>query len=428
MRHKLIVLCTAFLFLLFASPAWADVNLNVNGSSYVPFVAPQISNGTTMVPLNVIGRIIGAEIDRADSTITVTKDSQTLNLQLNRTDAVLDGKQLTMPQAPTLVGGEVMVPLRFICETFGATVTWDQNSRTAGVLYSEQRQGMTPEEILAKSSEAMLKFNTYKTRAALSMEMGGAIPSVQEETVKVPLNMGMDMAIQNDPLLIYGQTTVDFPGAAEMPELAAPIEVLLNEEGMFMTMPGEEGWFRTDVPGMDMKELIEQSRNQDPVASLEMLQESGAIISFSDDQEKHGRSYWVVNVTLGTDSFNELVGKVMNQAVNIPGMEADQDLILDYNDMMETLFKNMKADVVYRVWVDQASMVTTYMDLDALIELYIPGPVIEDGTFEPIVMYITERATFEIYDLGKPFSVPDVSQAKDLSQYMDGVSISMTAP
>jgi hypothetical protein len=96
--------------------------------------------------------------------------------------------------------------------------------------------------------------------------------------------------------------------------------------------------------------------------------------------------------------------------------------------MMETLFKNMKADVVYRVWVDQASMVTTYMDLDALIELYIPGPVIEDGTFEPIVMYITERATFEIYDLGKPFSVPDVSQAKDLSQYMDGVSISMTAP
>ena len=38
MRHKLIVLCTAFLFLLFASPAWADVNLNVNGALMSPLL------------------------------------------------------------------------------------------------------------------------------------------------------------------------------------------------------------------------------------------------------------------------------------------------------------------------------------------------------------------------------------------------------
>jgi len=421
MRHKLIVLVTVFMFLMFASPAWADVNLNVNGNSYVPLVAPQISNGTTMVPLSVTGRILGADIERADSAITVTKGSHTLKLKLNQTDAVIDGKKLTMPQAPTLVDGEVMVPLRFICETFGATVTWDQNSRTARILYFEKRQGMTPEEILAKSAEAMLKYNTYKTKVAVSMEMNAATPAMPEETVNVALKMGVDMAIQNEPVLIYGQTTIDVSQGAESVAPAAPVEVLLNEEGMFMTMPGEEGWFKMNVPGVDTKELIEQSRENDPLAVLQMLQDSGAIMSFGNDREKDGRSYWVVNVILGTDNYHDLAGRVLGQAPSIPGMEADQDFILDYNSMMDTLFKNMTVDYLYRIWVDQTSMVPAYMDLDALIVLYIPAEVTEEGPPEPVAMSITERASYEIYDLGKPFSVPDVSRAKDLSEYMEQV-------
>ncbi|NLW44240.1 MAG: hypothetical protein GXY92_03525 [Syntrophomonadaceae bacterium] len=85
--------------------------------------------------------------------------------------------------------------------------------------------------------------------------------------------------------------------------------------------------------------------------------------------------------------------------------------------MMKGLFQNIKADLVYRVWADQAGMVPTFIDLDALIAMYIPAGILDDGTSEPLVMSMTEKAIYEIYDLGKPFPVPDVSQAKDLSEY-----------
>lgn len=421
MRHKLIAVCTVFLLLLVVSPAWAGVNLDINGSSYSPIIAPQLENGITMIPSYAVGRVLGAEITVADNAITITKGARTLKLLLNDTRADLNGNQIIMPKAPTLVNGEVMVPLRFICETFGATVSWEQKSQTAGVQYSEKRQGMSVDELLIKSSEAILKYNTYKTKVAISMDMEMANAAKSEEAFNAAMNMGMDLAMQQKPLMIYGKTTIDSPAVPEAHNLPimATIEMFINEEGMFMTMPEQEGWFKINIPGMDMASLIEQSNSNDPVASLRMMQESGAIMSFGDDQERDGRNYWVINVTLGADSFSKLFDNVMGQISNVPSMEDGSNLDQDMNNMMQALFKNMKADIVYRVWVDQTSLLPNTMDLNAQMNLFIPATTVGDETTEPLAMMIIEKANYEIYDLGKPFTAPDVSQAKDLNEYME---------
>ncbi|MGE5543408.1 MAG: DUF6612 family protein [Bacillota bacterium] len=420
MRYKLIAVCTVFLLLLLANPAWAGVNLNINGNSYTPIVSPQLENSTTMVPLYVVGRVLGAEISIADQAITIRKGSRVLNFILNDNKADLNGEQLIMPQAPTLVNGEVLVPLRFICEALGATVSWDQSSRTARVSYSEQRQGMSVEDLLLKSSEAVLQYNTYKTKMKINLKMEMANTAKPGETIDAVINMGMDLAMQQKPLSVYGKTTIDSPTVPEghNAAISATTEMFINEEGMFMTLPGQEGWFKMDIPGMDMKALIENFNN-DPVASLRMMQDSGAIMSFGDDRQKDGQSYWVINVTLGADSFSKIFESVMGQMPGITDMGSGQNLEQELNKMMQALFKNMQSDVVYRVWVDQTSLLPKFMDLDARINLVVPATTIGNGVTGPVAMRITEKAYYEIYDLGQPFIAPDVSKAMNLNEYME---------
>ena len=416
MRQKLIALCTVFLLLLVVNPAWAEVNLSINGNSYRPATAPQLENGTTMVPLYVLGRVLGAETSVADKVITIKKGSQTLNLLLNDTKAALNGESSIVPQAPILVNDDVMVPLRFACEAFGATVGWDQISQTATVQFSEQRQGMSVEDLLLKSSEAMLQYNTYKTKMNIGMDMEMLNPANQEESVELAMNMDMDMAMQQEPLLMYGKVTMDSPAIPEDP-ISATTEMLINEDGMFMTMPGQEGWISMSIPGMDMAELIKQSNNNDPLASLQMMQESGAIMSFGDDQQKDGQSYWVINVTLGAENFNKLFEGIMGQMPAVP-MEDGQDLEQALTEMIQAMFKNMEADIFYRVWVEQASLLPIFMDLDARIDLDMPATTVGDEVTEPITMHMIETASYEIYDLGEPIAVPDVSEAQDLNEYL----------
>jgi hypothetical protein len=61
----------------------------------------------------------------ADQSITATKGSTTINLQIGSTTALYNGTQITLDAAPQIVGGRTLVPVRFIGEALEAQVSWD---------------------------------------------------------------------------------------------------------------------------------------------------------------------------------------------------------------------------------------------------------------------------------------------------------------
>lgn len=75
------ILISAFALFMVASTTFAAVSpitLIINGEQINPSVAPQIINGSTMVPLRVISETLGADVQWDDKTRTVTvKVSQT---------------------------------------------------------------------------------------------------------------------------------------------------------------------------------------------------------------------------------------------------------------------------------------------------------------------------------------------------------------
>ena len=356
MRKSLVMLATFFLLFLLATPALADVNLNINGKSYQPTIQPRIEEGSTLVPVYLAGRVLGAEITVSDQNVNITNNGQTLTLTLDSTKATLNGETVNLPVAPRMENGEVMVPLRAVMESFKANVDWQGPTRTVAINYQEQRQGMTVEEMLAKSSETLAQYNTYKTKVDMKQQMEVNNPQAPGIMDKMDMKMDMDMFVQNKPLLIYGKTRaqVALPEGTDNTGMEAmDNEMLLNEQGMFITMPGQ-GWVKMTIPGVDMKALMEQSGSQDPLSSLKMLKDAGVIMSFGNDQQKDGHTYWVINVTMGADSMTQILQDALKQ-VPLPQAESTE-----INQVLAQLFKNMKADMVYSVWINQENFITDY--------------------------------------------------------------------
>ncbi|WP_162463004.1 copper amine oxidase N-terminal domain-containing protein [Paenibacillus psychroresistens] len=91
--------------------------------------APYITkDNSTLVPLRVITTAFGAVLayDAPTKTIGLKYNGHDLSLTIDNKMAIVDGKAIEMNTAPQLHNGTTMVPVRFITENFGATITFDK--------------------------------------------------------------------------------------------------------------------------------------------------------------------------------------------------------------------------------------------------------------------------------------------------------------
>ena len=88
--------------------------------------SPFLKEGSSMVPLRYIGEALGATVswDNESQSATYEKDGLTMKVTLDKTTAYVNGQPIVLSVAPTLVSGSTFVPIRVISEYFGAQVTW----------------------------------------------------------------------------------------------------------------------------------------------------------------------------------------------------------------------------------------------------------------------------------------------------------------
>ena len=119
-----------------ASPALANqtqpVNLVIGGQAVVPEVPPVISSGRTLVPVRVIAEELGATVDWDQKTRTavIRRDSHQLVLRVGSNLAQVNGKQVKMEAPPLMSNQRMLLPLRFVGESLGVTIGWVESTRT----------------------------------------------------------------------------------------------------------------------------------------------------------------------------------------------------------------------------------------------------------------------------------------------------------
>jgi len=134
--YKKIFIAT-FLFLLMLSvpicsmAAPKPIEIYINGQKVESDVAPIIVNDRTLAPVRVISENLGAEVywDNDNRQVQIITPSKTIILKIDDKRALVDGREVILDVPAKIVNDRTMVPLRFLGETLGAEVSWDNELR-----------------------------------------------------------------------------------------------------------------------------------------------------------------------------------------------------------------------------------------------------------------------------------------------------------
>lgn len=146
--RKLVVLMVALCMVvsvvaIFASPAddiaIAGVVLQldnqkaiVEGKTETLDVPPMVVEGRTLLPLRFVAeKAAGAAVawDDATKTATITAGDKIITVTLGEKKLVVNGSDLALDVAATVVGGRTLVPLRAIVDAIGKKVFWDPTNK-----------------------------------------------------------------------------------------------------------------------------------------------------------------------------------------------------------------------------------------------------------------------------------------------------------
>ncbi|MGB9553903.1 MAG: copper amine oxidase N-terminal domain-containing protein, partial [bacterium] len=94
-------------------------------------VAPFIEANRTWVPVRFVSEALGAEVKwrQEEQQVYITMGGNDIILTIGSNSLVFNGKSQTMDVAPFLRSNRTWVPLRFVAENLGCTVSWVQGSQ-----------------------------------------------------------------------------------------------------------------------------------------------------------------------------------------------------------------------------------------------------------------------------------------------------------
>lgn len=106
-----------------------DIQLKIDDVAVATDVKPELKNDRTMVPLRVISENLGATVawSGSDSEVRITKDNMIVIVSTNSSTVEKNGEKSTLDVKPYLKNNRVFVPLRFVAEAFGSSVSYSNS-------------------------------------------------------------------------------------------------------------------------------------------------------------------------------------------------------------------------------------------------------------------------------------------------------------
>jgi len=132
----------------FAEPKTVTVELTIENPEYQLDGQPQpnmeyppfVENSRILIPVRIFTEAffvsIHFEIESMKSnTVTFSNGKTEIEIQTNNKTAKVNGKEIQIDTPSIIRLGRTFAPVRFIMETFGATVTWDPILHKVTIVY-----------------------------------------------------------------------------------------------------------------------------------------------------------------------------------------------------------------------------------------------------------------------------------------------------
>lgn len=120
--------------------AKSDITVMVNGIAVkFPDQKPVVQNERTLVPVRFVAEALGHKVSWDSDTNSVNIDGGKIVLYIGTTKAEINGKNVTLDVASTIINNRTMVPLRVVAETLDCSVDWIAETKT--VLVNAKKNG-----------------------------------------------------------------------------------------------------------------------------------------------------------------------------------------------------------------------------------------------------------------------------------------------
>ena len=145
----------------------ADIGIFLNRKELFPDVPPIIDKGRTLVPVRFLLEAMGAQVEwRGDNgAVYIYLEDLSIELVMGSYTARLNGRIVPLEAPARLIGSRAYVPLRFVAENLGATVSWLDEIRSVAIAFGDgfddSVSGLVREERPATYSDLELSIETY---------------------------------------------------------------------------------------------------------------------------------------------------------------------------------------------------------------------------------------------------------------------------
>ncbi|QIC06060.1 copper amine oxidase N-terminal domain-containing protein [Brevibacillus sp. 7WMA2] len=108
-----------------------EITTLVDGKLITSDVKPFMQGGRALVPIRVISAALKADVkwDEKTRSVVITRGSQSITLYLDKKEATVNGKVITLETAPVLKNGRLFLPLRFVSEQLKTSVDWKEEGK-----------------------------------------------------------------------------------------------------------------------------------------------------------------------------------------------------------------------------------------------------------------------------------------------------------
>lgn len=108
-----------------------EIKVFVQGSKPVFDVKPVIESGRTLVPIRAISESLKADVswDNVTGTAVIKKGATVVELRPGFDEAKVNGQTVKLDVPAAVINGRILIPLRFLSESFNAKVGYDSATK-----------------------------------------------------------------------------------------------------------------------------------------------------------------------------------------------------------------------------------------------------------------------------------------------------------
>ncbi|KAF6587312.1 MULTISPECIES: stalk domain-containing protein [Paenibacillus] len=247
-RFGVALLSTLVLTSAFANLAGAqsgDIKVIINGVTQQYTQSPIVSQNTTLVPLRGVFESLGAQVewDSKAKKVIASKNDDTLTLNIGSKLAYKNSNPVQLDAATQIQKGQVLVPLRFVSQSLGAKVNWDQATRTVTISNQANGSATDTNSLSSKPLTAPVTKVTYDTYYNDSLAYDDAVK----------------LAIADSTSVKTGEVSIDQAGKI-MKETGKNIDFVPAEAGDEAQDKAFKGYAQTNLNYEAAKKNLEMTK------------------------------------------------------------------------------------------------------------------------------------------------------------------------